>query len=198
MRTAPSFAQPATLLERFLPKSGILWDGTLGLSFSLLLALSAQLHIPIPGSPVPITAQTFALLLGSAILGRKKSLWGVGFYLLEGGLGLPVFSPLGTPGWLRFLGPTGGYLLGFAAAAYVVGSLAERGWDRAFPSCALMMLLGNLCILGLGLLGLSRHVPAYQLLRLGLYPFLLGDLVKLSSAILALPSTWKFLGQNSR
>lgn len=175
---------PATLPARVL----------LVASGSLLIALAAQLAVPLPFSPVPVTGQTFAVLLVGAAFGARLGAATVGLYLVEGLLGLPVFAPGGAVGPARFLGPTGGYLVGFVAAAYVVGALAERGWDRRLLSAALAMLVGQVMIYAFGLAGLARFLPLDRLLAAGLLPFIPGDVVKLALAALALPAAWRIVG----
>ncbi len=107
------------------------YDAALILGASLLIALSARIAVPVPFSPAPITGQTLAVLLVGALLGSRRGALSVLAYLAEGAMGLPVFAG-GGAGILWLLGPTGGYLFGFIAAAFVTGWLAERGWDRRF------------------------------------------------------------------
>lgn len=160
---------------------------------SLFVALAAQVAIPLPFSPVPITGQTLAVLLIGALLGSRRGASCVLAYLAEGSLGLPVFAG-GAAGLARLFGPTGGYLLGFVVAAYVTGLLAERGWDRRAGTALLAMLLGNGVIYAFGLPWLAVFVGMGRALPLGLYPFVAGDLVKLALAALLLPSGWRALG----
>ncbi len=162
---------------------------------SLLIALAAQVAVPLPFSPVPVTGQTFAVLLIGAAFGARLGAATVALYLAEGILGLPVFAPGGPVGPARLLGPTGGYLIGFVAAAYVVGALAERGWDRRLVTAALAMLAGEVVIYAFGLAGLARFLPPERLLAAGLLPFIPGDLVKLALAALALPTAWRLVGR---
>ena len=162
---------------------------------SLLVALAAQVTIPLPFSPVPITGQTFAVLLAAALLGGRGGAAALLLYLAEGAVGLPVFAGgLGGPAVL--LGPTAGYLYGFVVAAFVVGRLCERGWDRRFRSAAAAMLLGNAIIYGFGLPWLATFVGVENVLTLGLLPFIPGDLFKLALAALSLPLSWKLLAKN--
>src|ERR671918_1404708 len=98
--------------------------------FSLFIAACAQFSIQI--GPVPITGQSFAVLLTGALLGSRLGAAAVIAYLIEGSVGLPFFSPVGAPGILRFLGPTAGYLIAFPAAAFVTGAFAENGWDKKY------------------------------------------------------------------
>lgn len=169
-------------------------DAALVLGGSLLTALAARLTIPLPFTPVPITGQTFAVLLVGAALGSRRGALSMALYVLEGALGLPVFAG-GTAGLGRLLGPTGGYLVGFIAAAFVTGWLAERGWDRRPLTTALAMLAGNLVIYLFGLPWLAaflggRFLGPKGALALGLLPFIPGDLVKLALATFLLPSAW--------
>lgn len=161
--------------------------------FSLLTGLSAQVSIPLPFTPVPVTGQTFAVLLTGALLGSQAGAAAMVAYLLEGIAGLPVFAG-GTAGIGKLLGPTGGYLIGCPIAAYVAGYLAERGWDRRLWSSVLAMLLGNAVIYVVGVPWLSLFLPAGQsALALGLYPFVPGDLYKVVLAAVLLPTGWAAL-----
>ncbi|MFQ6100710.1 MAG: biotin transporter BioY [Anaerolineae bacterium] len=174
-----------------------LYDVALILCGSLFVALSAQVAIYLTFSPVPITGQTLAVLLAGALLGSRRGSLCLLAYLTEGALGLPVFAG-GMAGPARLMGPTGGYLVGFVAAAYVTGLLAERGWDRRVGTTLLAMLLGNAAIYALGLLWLTVFVGIGRVLSLGLYPFIVGDLLKLALAALLLPSGWRMLGLRRR
>jgi biotin transport system substrate-specific component len=168
-------------------------DAVLILGGSLLTALMARVEIPLPFTPVPITGQTFAVLLVGAALGSRRGALSMAVYLLEGALGLPVFAG-GAAGLARLRGPTGGYLIGFIAAAFVTGWLAERGWDRRPATTALAMLTGNAVIYLFGLPWLAWFVGGFLgpkgALALGLLPFVPGDLLKLLLATLAFPSVW--------
>jgi len=183
-----------TLVETILPQTGFLVELALILGGSALVALSAQVSIPLPWTPVPITGQTFGVLLVGALLGSFRGVLSLLTYLAEGAAGLPVFAG-GSGGYLKLFGPSGGYLWGFVAAAFVVGFLAERGWDRHPLRAALAMLAGNVVIYLFGLPWLARFVPPEQVLAAGLYPFIPGDLLKLLLAASALPSGWWVLRQ---
>ncbi|MFO7945074.1 MAG: biotin transporter BioY [Anaerolineales bacterium] len=169
-----------------------IYNATLILSASLLIAISAHISIPIPFSPVPITGQTFTVLLVGAVLGKRRGVAAVVLYLAEGALGFPVFAGA-KGGFAALLGPTGGYLAGFVASAYLVAHLIERGWDRRLWTSALAMVLGNLLIYLCGLTWLSVFVSRGQVLALGLMPFLVGDGLKilLASGLLAISGTLK-------
>ena len=181
-------ARPIALVV--LPGS-LLWKLVLVLAGSALIALAAQVRIPLPFSPVPVTGQTFAVLLVAAALGRL-GLASVIAYLVEGAIGLPVFAGGGF-GVATIVGPTGGYLIGFAAAAALVGSAAERGWDRHPVTALSAMLLGEVAIYACGLAWLARFPLPVSLLDAGLIPFIPGDLFKMALAALALPTAWRFV-----
>lgn len=165
---------------------------------SLLIALCAQLAI---GWPVPVTGQTFAVLMIGALLGARRASLSVLAYIAEGAVGLPVFAH-GRAGLAVLSGQTGGYLVGFVVAAYVVGLLAEKGWDRRVGTTILAMVFGNMAIYAFGLLWLCclifmgrLPISVNEILTVGLYPFVLGDLLKMVLAAILLPSGWKLLGQ---
>ncbi len=175
-----------TLAEAIVPARGISRDVALVGSFAGLTALAAQVTIFLPFTPVPITGQTFAVLLCGAVLGRRRGAAAQTVYLGMGSAGLPVFAAGGS-GFPA--GPSGGYLVGFVVAAYLVGLLAERGWDRRPATTGLVMLAGNITIYAFGLPWLACFVggPAIKVLALGLYPFIAGDILKLALASAVLP-----------
>jgi biotin transporter BioY len=152
------------------------------LGVSWLLALSAQYSIQIPLSPVPITGQTLIVLLSGVILGKKRAAGAVGAYLIQGAAGLPFFTN-GRSGLGVLLGPTGGYLAGFLAAAYLVGMLSELRLKRSLWQAATAMIIGNIIIYAFGLVWLAKFVGESQVLQTGLYPFLIGDVLKLSTGL---------------
>ena len=187
-----------TLSTRLWPTTG--WPRTLVLlvGASLLLAVSAKLKIPLAFSPVPLTMQTFVVLLLGFVYGPRLAMASVGLYLLEGAFGLPVFaqSPERGLGFAYLLGPTGGYLLGFVLAAGLCGWCAERGWDRSYGRTLLAMLLGNALIYACGLAWLGSVIGFDKpLLAIGLLPFLVGDAVKILLAVALLPSLWRYLSR---
>lgn len=181
----------ADVLRPAVRTRALAYDVMLILGASLVVAVSAQIAIPF--WPVPVTGQTFAVLLVGALLGSRRGALAMLAYLVEGGAGLPVFA-----GWSGgahvFAGPTGGYLIGFVAAAWIVGALAERGWDRRVSTTALAMLIGNAVIYAFGLPLLARIVGTENALALGLYPFIVGDVVKLALAAVMLPGGWRLIG----
>lgn len=181
---------PSFFAEALWPKATLGRDIALILVGSWLVALFAQIQIPL--WPVPITGQTFGVLLIGALLGSRRGTLSLLAYLAQGAAGLPFFA--GSAAGIAVLaGPTGGYLVGFVAAAYVVGWLSERGWDRRFATAVAAMLVGNLVIYTFGLSWLVHFVGRETLLQAGLLPFLPGDLAKILLAALVLPSGWALL-----
>lgn len=186
-----------TLTARALPRtSSWLRDLGLILAGSLFVAILAQISIPLPFSPVPITGQTFAVLLVGAALGSRRGLASMTLYVLEGALGLPFFAG-GSGGVHVLIGATAGYLAGFLAAAYLSGWLAEHGWDRRFRSSILIFIGGNLIIYVFGVAWLAIVLGSLQKAILaGLLPFLIGDALKLLGAALALPAAWRLVDRS--
>ena len=171
------------------------YDAALIAGGSLLVALAAQVTVRLPFSPVPVTGQTLAVLLVGALLGSRRGAASMLAYLVEGLIGLPVYAG-GASGLAYAMGPTGGYLVGFVAAAFVTGWLAERGWDRRAGTTALAMLAGNAAIYAFGLPWLAIYV-GQQAAVLGLVPYVVGDIAKLVLAALSLPVGWKLIGMGT-
>jgi biotin transport system substrate-specific component len=179
-----------TLLDRSLPRlDRRVRDILLVVGGSLCVAGMAQIRIPLPFTPVPITGQTFAVLLVGAMLGARRGAASLVLYVMMGLFGLPFFAG-GTSGMAYLLGPTGGYLIGFVAAAWLVGLLAARGLDRRIPSALLAFLAGEIVIYLCGVGWLSVFLGIPHAITAGLLPFLLGDAIKLAAAGLVLPATW--------
>lgn len=184
-----------TLTAVLIPETGLLRDVVLIVVFSLINAAAAQVSIPLPFTPVPVTGQTFAVLLTGALLGSRLGASSLLLYLAEGAAGLPVFA-LGRSGLATLLGPTGGYLIAFPVAAFVVGWLAERGWDRQILATALAMAVGNVVIYAGGVSWLTRFAGGLaQTVQLGMLPFLIGDFVKLVLAAVLLQAGWAFVSR---
>jgi len=181
----------STLADIALPRSSALTNLLLIVGASIVTSLAAQLAIPVPWSPVPITGQTFAVTLSGAVLGMRRGFLAQVLYLAEGALGLPVFAG-GAAGAAVLAGPTAGYLVAFPIAAALTGALAERGWDRRFATMFAAMLIGSVPIFALGLAVLSRFVPAGGVLAAGLFPFLPGDVIKATLAAFAFPAAWRW------
>jgi biotin transport system substrate-specific component len=159
----------------------LLFDAALVAGFSLVIALCSQVAIPLPFTPVPVTLQTFAVILTGCLLGSTRGTAAVAAYIGEGLIGLPVFAG-GTFGVARLLGPTGGYLVGFLAAAFVTGLLTERGFARRWVGIILTLLVGEIAIFLPGVIWLGAFVGADKALPLGFYPFVIGDGLKTVAA----------------
>ncbi len=183
-----------TIYTRTFPRAASwLRDLTLIVLGALFVAALAQVEIPLPFTPVPITGQTFGVLLVGAALGSKRGAASLASYLAMGMLGLPFFAG-GAHGLSIVLGATGGYLIGFIAAAYVVGLLAERGLERNVRTSILPFLAGTIIIYACGVTWLAVVLGSFgKALAAGLLPFLVGDAIKLVAASLALPAAWKFV-----
>lgn len=158
-------------------------------------AAAAQLSFPVPFTPVPFTIQPMIVLIGAAALGSRLGALSQILYLMLGLVGLPVFafSPELPQGFLRLMGPTGGYLMAYPLAAFVTGLLAERGLDRRYLTSILAMAVGLSVVFAGGVLWLANGVGTTTALATGLYPFVIVDVVKIVAAGLVLPSAWKFL-----
>jgi len=167
------------------------WQAVLVVAGSALIALGAQIAVPLPFSPVPVTGQTFAVLLVAASLGRLGVV-SVLLYIVEGAVGLPVFAG-GAAGVARLAGPTGGYLAGFVLAALVLAWCVDRGLDRRRGTALLAMLAAEIAIYTCGVLWLSRFPLSVPILDAGLYPFIPGDILKLIAAGLVLPAAWRIV-----
>ncbi len=189
VKTAPTIAdvfRPATT------NATLAYEIMLIVAGSVLIAASARVEIPLPYTLVPITGQTFAILLIAALFGARRGAATVLAYLAEGAAGLPVFAG-GAAGVFHLFGPTGGYLLGFVPAAFIVGWLAQRGWDRRFSTSALAMIIGTLVLFIPGLIWYSFFVGPQNVLAAGLLPYIPGAIVKIALATALLPAGWKAL-----
>jgi len=195
-----------TLGVAFFPKDTLVRQALLVVGAVVVLALCSQISWNMPfshakdGSVVPVTGQTFAVLLIGALLGSRLAGAAIFSYMTVGVMGAPVFADTGRF-YTAFAGPSGGYIIGFFFAAVLVGWFAERGWDRG-SWIVLPMLLGNALIYVPGLIWLNAwmhitNVPGTDwslTLDFGLWPFIPGDLAKLVAAALALPAGWTLVG----
>jgi biotin transport system substrate-specific component len=169
-------------------------DIALVVAGALLTALCAQLSFYLPGDPVPVTGQTFAVLLTGAALGANRGAASQGLYVALGAVGLPFYAD-GESGIDVIWGATGGYLLGFIVAAYVVGRLAERRFDRtpfrALPTFA----IGSLIVFAFGVpwLAVSADISLARAIELGFVPFIPGGIVKALAAAALLPTAWRLV-----
>jgi biotin transport system substrate-specific component len=170
------------------------WTRSIGLVivFSLFIAACAQFTLPI--GDVPITGQTFAVLLTGALLGSRLGTAAVVAYLIEGALGLPFFAAGGS-GIIRFIGPTGGYLIAFPAAAFITGAFAEHGWDKRYHTAVVAMALGSVIILASGWAWYSiiTNTSPDLSFKLAVLRFLPGDVIKIALAAAVLPTGWALL-----
>ncbi len=183
-----------TLSTQYFPRATQwLRDLSLIIIGSLFIAILAQIEIPLPFTPVPITGQTFGVLLVGAALGSKRGAASLGLYLAEGIFGLPFFAG-GAHGLNIVLGATGGYLIGFIGAAYAIGLLAERGLERSVRTSFIPFLVGTIVIYVCGVAWLAVVLGDFSAaIKGGLLPFLIGDAIKLIAAALALPAAWKLV-----
>lgn len=202
-------AQARVLADRLMPGEGLLWDASRVVAGNLLLILCAQIAVPLPWTPVPVTGQTFGVLLVAALLGSRRGALVLVLYLLEGLAGLPVFQPFGAPGAARFAGPTAGYLLAYPLAAFVTGWLVERNASDfvsgapvdsprsqplRFSHSRLIssLLAGEIVIFAGGctwlavLLAKGSALDWSRAFRLGALPFLAGELIKIALVVVAL------------
>ena len=168
-------------------------------------AAAAQISIPLGFTPVPLTMQDMAVLLGGAALGSRLGMAAQVVYLAAGIAGLPVFaaSAVLPQGPLRLLGPTGGYLMAYPFAAFLTGYLAERGFDRRYSTSVMAMAAGLVVIFAFGVSWLAMFARPSAVgfdaaLRAGFYPFLLGDVVKIFLGAAILPGVWKVVGRDVR
>ncbi|SFF49664.1 biotin transport system substrate-specific component [Actinacidiphila alni] len=186
--SAAGFKAPGTVLADLLPASRAR-DIALVVGGAVLTGLAAQLSVPVHGSPVPVTGQTFAALLVGTSLGARRGFASLALYAAAGVAGLPWFSE-GASGWSM---PSFGYILGMIVAATMVGALARRGGDRTVLRTAGVMVLGSAAIYAVGVpyLAASAHLSASQAVSLGLRPYLLGDALKSILAMALLPAAWR-------
>lgn len=186
---------PSVLSTRILPRHAVI-TAALVIGFALLTAAAAQVRVPLPFTPVPVTGQTFAVLLAGAALGSRAGAASQGLYVLLGLGGLPFFSG-GNGGWDYATGPTLGYLVGFVVAAAVVGSLAERKQDRTIATALPAFLAGTVVIYLFGVAWLMASLPTdlTDALVKGMVPFVVGDVLKVALAGTLLPAAWKLAGE---
>lgn len=192
MSTAVAPVRPGQVLADLLPASRVR-DVALVLGGAALTGLAAQLSVPVPGSPVPVTGQTFAALLVGTTLGAGRGFLSLALYALAGIAGVPWFAGATSGG----SAPSFGYILGMILASTVVGALARRGADRSVWRTAGAMLLGEAIIYAVGVpyLALATGMSASAAIAAGLTPFLIGDAVKAALAMGLLPTTWKFVNR---
>jgi biotin transport system substrate-specific component len=191
LSTAVATARPGQVLADLLPASRVR-DIALVLGGAALTGLAAQLAVPVPGSSVPVTGQTFAALLVGTSLGAGRGFLSLALYALLGLAGVPWFAA-GTHG----AGASFGYIIGMLLASAAVGALARRGTDRSVLRMAGTMLLGEAIIYAIGVpyLALSLDLSTSAAIAAGLTPFLIGDALKAALAMGATPTAWKFVNK---
>ncbi|MFI5985870.1 biotin transporter BioY [Streptomyces sp. NPDC051555] len=184
--------RPGAVLADLLPASRVR-DIALVVGGAALTGLAAQIAVPVPGSPVPVTGQTFAALLVGTAFGARRGFLSLALYALVGAAGMPWFAN-GTSG---AGGASFGYVLGMLLAATVVGALARRGADRSVVRTALTMAAGSAVIYAVGVpyLALSTGMSFGAAVAAGLTPFLIGDALKAVLAMGLLPASWKLVGR---
>ncbi len=187
-----SYAKADTLMEAALAPLDSVRSAGLVIVFSLFIAACAQFTIHI--GPIPITGQTFAVLLTGMLLGSRLGAAAVIAYLIEGAIGLPFFAG-GGAGLVRFLGPTAGYLVAFPAAAFIVGAFAEHGWDKRYPTAVAAMAIGSAIIFlgGWAWFAILTNTSPVAAFKLAVLPFLLGDVIKIALGAAVLPTGWALL-----
>ncbi len=190
--TTPTRAVYADVLRPAARIPRALYECALVAGFSLLVALSAQVAIPLPFTPVPVTLQTLMVLATGALLGSRRGAAAILLYLAEGAAGLPVFA-MGRSGPAHLAGPLGGYLVGFVAAAFLAGVFSERGWDRTGLLAFAGLAIADLAIYVPGLLWLGAFTGFSGVLVQGALPFLTADLLKAATCAALLPVGWRFL-----
>ncbi len=175
----------------------LLRDTALVIGFAVMVGILAQVAIPLPFTPVPITGQTFGVLVGGLVLGWRRALAGMALYTLAGLAGVPWFAQA-HGGWRALYLPSFGYILGFVVAASLLGELAERRLDRWPLTTFAAMVAGSLVIylFGVTWLAATLHVSLLKGIQLGVLPFLLGDLIKSLLAAGLLPGAWRLLGRD--
>ena len=187
-------SQVATLRNAVFPRSTTLNKALFVTGGTLFIALLAQIAVPIPGSPVPITGQTLGVLLVGASYGSTLGFSTLITYLLVGIAGAPVFAKASS-GIASLTGPTGGYLIGMLVASILVGALAGRKWDQKVRSALPAMLLGDAAIFFFGLLWLQHftHKSWSWTIAAGFTPFIIGEVLKIAIAGTSLPLVWRFV-----
>lgn len=204
MTSRPIVSHASTILDQVSMRAGStnVWTGVRALSVvfvAVLTAAAAQLSFPLPFTPVPFTIQPMIVLIGAAALGSRLGALSQILYLTLGLAGLPVFafSPELPQGFLRLMGPTGGFLMAYPLAALVTGLLAERGLDRRYLTSIFAMAMGLTVVFAGGVLWLANGIGLAAALAAGLYPFVLVDVIKIVVAGLVLPGAWQFLSSRA-
>ena len=185
-----------SLRATVFPRSTALTEALFVVGGIGFISLLAQIAIPVPGSPVPVTGQTLGVLLLATAYGANMGAATFALYLLIGIAGAPVFANRGF-GIERLIGPTGGYLIGMLIAAWVLGALSGRKWDQRLRTALVSMLIGSLIIFTFGLIWLQQYTGKdwAWTFSAGLTPFIFGEILKIAIAGIALPTVWKVVGR---
>jgi biotin transport system substrate-specific component len=193
--STPAISTRATLRSAVIPQSTAVTEALFVVGGIAFIAAMAQISIPVPGSPVPVTGQTLAALLVGTTYGARLGLTTFAGYLLAGIAGAPVFAQTGatTHGLSRITGATGGYLIGMLVASFVLGYLAERKADQKFLTSYPALLLGELIIFAFGLFWLrnSFDLSWSATVKAGLTPFIFGEVLKIAIVGTSLPLIWR-------
>lgn len=189
----PRWPTLARAIVRMDDIDGLLFCGLLVIAGAALLTVSAKIQLPF--WPVPITMQTLVVLLIGAVYGLRLGVATIAIYLAEGAFGWPVFATGG--GYSYFVGPSGGFLIGFLVAAAVVGYLAEHGFDRRWQTALFAFLIGDAVLFGFGIAWLTYLFGFTKALSTGFLPYLPAEALKVTLAMLALPVAWKYIGRRS-
>ncbi len=186
-----------SLRATVFPRSTALTHAGFIIGGTLFIAALAQIAIPVPGSPVPVTGQTLAVYLIGTTYGARLGFATFATYLLAGIAGAPVFAPAATVGLARLTGATGGYLIGMLVAAFVLGALADRKADQKFKTSFPALILGSAIVFTFGLVWLhtSLNLTWAQTISAGLTPFIFGEVIKIAITATSLPLIWRKISQ---
>lgn len=182
-----------SLRATVFPRSTALTHATFIVGGTLFIAALAQIAIPVPGSPVPVTGQTLAVYLIGTTYGARLGFATFATYLVAGVAGAPVFAPAATQGLARLTGATGGYLIGMLIAVLVLGALADRKADQKFKTSFPALIFGSVIIFAFGLiwLNVSLNLTWAQTISAGLTPFIVGEVIKIAITATSLPLIWR-------
>ena len=182
-----------SLRATVFPRSTALTHATFIVGGTLFIAALAQIAIPVPGSPVPVTGQTLAVYLIGTTYGARLGFATVATYLLAGIAGAPVFAPAATQGLARLTGATGGYLIGMLIAVLILGALADRKADQKFKTSFPALIFGSVIVFAFGLiwLNVSLNLTWAQTISAGLTPFIFGEVIKIAITATSLPLIWR-------
>jgi biotin transport system substrate-specific component len=182
-----------SLRATVFPRSTALTHAGFIVGGTLFIAALAQIAIPVPGSPVPVTGQTLAVYLIGTTYGARLGFATFSTYLLAGIAGAPVFAPAATQGLARLTGATGGYLIGMLIAVLVLGALADRKADQKFKTSFPALILGSVIVFAFGLiwLNVSLNLTWAQTISAGLTPFIFGEVIKIAITATSLPLIWR-------